>query len=157
MTTPIDETRVGLVMRDMLSSGAAQTPPVDPSELRRRAGRRGLRGVDTKVFFTVAAVAAVIISLIAFGPLRSDNRPVHPPTATQPTGTTTPTTTTVPVAAASQLAAFFLAEQLTDSVAYTSRGESALLGHTPFVSVHSAPVADNGRTVAVVAFSYDPG
>ena len=165
MTTPIDETRVGLVMRDMLSAGAAQTPPVDPSELRRRAGRRGLRRLDTKVFFTVVAVAAVIVTLIVVGPLRSDSPPSHPPTATQPTSTTTPptttttttTTTTVPVAAASQLAAYVAAEQQTDSTAYTANGVSAQHGNSPFLSAYSAPVADDGRTVAVVAFSYDPG
>jgi hypothetical protein len=160
MTTPIDETKVGLVMRDMLNSGTAQKPPVDPSELRRRATRRGLRRVDTKVFITVAAVAAVIVTLIVVGPLRSDNPPSRPPTATHPNSTTTTsttTTTTVPVAAASKLDAYFLAEQQTDSAAYTQYGESALLGYTPFVSVHSAPVADDGRTVALAAFSYDPG
>jgi hypothetical protein len=160
MTTPTDEERVGTVMREMLNAGAAHTPPVGPSELRSRAARSRFRRMDTKVLVTLAAVAAVIVALLVFGPLRSDNGPAHPSTATQPdTTTTTPTTTTttVPVAAASALDTYFLAEQRTDSAAYTQYGESAPLGYTPFVSVHSAPVADNGRTIAIVAFSYDPG
>ncbi len=161
MTTPIDEERVGTVMREMLSSGAAPRPPVDPSELRRRAGSSTIRRVDRKVFIAVAAVAAAVVTLIAVGPLRSGNPPAHSPTVTQPTSpstTTAPTTTTtVPVAAAPELDTYVADEARTDSAAATASGATARFGLSPFISVHSAPVADDGQTVAVAAFSYDPG
>ncbi len=165
MTTPVDEERVGTVMREMLSTGAARPAPVVPSELRSRARRRALRRVDTKVLIAVAAVAAVIVTLVAIGPLRSKNPPVHAPTATQPTTTTIPTTTTpptttttaVPVAAASQLDTYVADEAATDSAAATTSGVTRRFGIPPVISVHSAPVNDDGRTVAVAAFSYDPG
>ena len=70
MRTPIDEEKVGIVMREMLSSRVRQTPPVAPSELRSRASHRALRRVDRKAL-AVAAVAAVIVTLIAVGPSRS--------------------------------------------------------------------------------------
>lgn len=164
MTTPMDEERVGIVMREMLSSGAARPAPVGPSELRSRAGRKALRRVDTKVLVALAAVAAVVVTLIAVGPLRSDNGPVHSPPETRPTSTstststsTTTTTTTVPLAAASQLDTYVADEEQTDSAAATASGLAARYGLTPFVADHSAPVADDGGTVAVAAFSYDPG
>jgi hypothetical protein len=95
MTTPTDDERVGTVMREMLSTGAARPPSMTPDELRRLAQRRTLRRVDTKVLVALAAVAAVIVTLIVVGPLRSTNRPGHSSVATQPsTTTTTPTTTT---------------------------------------------------------------
>ena len=120
--------------------------------------------MDRKVLLAVAAVAAVIVTLIAVGPLRSGNSPAHSPVATRPpdtstsTSTTTPptTTTSVPVAAASQLEAYVAAEERTDSAAYSASGLTARFGTTFSVSAHSAPVADDGRTVAVAAFSYDP-
>jgi hypothetical protein len=170
MTTPIDEERVGTVMREMLSTGAARAAPVDASELRSRARRRALRRVDRKVLIAVAAVAAVIVTLVAIGPLRSKNPPTHSPTATQPTTTTTPpttttpttttppttTTTALPVAAASQLDAYVADEAATDSAAASANGVTGHYGIAPFISVHSAPVDDDGRTVAVAAFSYEP-
>ena len=59
------------------------------------------------------------------------------------------------MAAASQLDAYVAAEQRTDSAAYADSGLN-VGGFTPFVSVHSAPVDDDGRTVALAAFTYDP-
>jgi hypothetical protein len=169
MTTSMDEDRVGAVMRDMLQAGAAPAPPVDPSELRRGAHRRSLRRVDAKVVVALAAVAAVLVALIVAGPLRSDNRPTRSPTAGHPTSTTTSTTTststttttppptTVPAGAAPALDTYVADEAATDSEAATASGVAAKFALTPFVSVHSAPVADDGHTIAVAAFSYDPG
>jgi hypothetical protein len=93
MTTPTDEERVAMVMADMLSAGAARPPSVTPADLRSRAQGKTLQRVDTKVLVALVAVAAVIVTLIVVGPLRSTNPPVHPPVATQPSTTTT---TTVP-------------------------------------------------------------
>jgi len=165
MTTPIDEERVGTVMREMLRAGAAHRPPVDPSELRSRAGRTALRRLDRKVLVAVAAVAAAVVTLIAVGPLRSGTPPAHSPVATQPT-TTSPatstttaptTTTTVPPAAAAALETYVADEARTYSAAAAANGVTARYQFAPFVSDHSAPVADDGGTVAVAAFSYDPG
>jgi hypothetical protein len=171
MTTPIDDDRVGTVMREMLSATDAHRPPVDPSELRSRARRTALRRLDRKVLVAVAAVAAVIVTLIAVGPLRSGTPPTHSPatqptsTTTAPTTTTTPTTTTaptttttaVPVAvAAAQLDTYVADEAAADSTAAAANGVTGHYGIPPLISVHSAPVADDGQTVAVAAFSYDP-
>jgi len=163
MTTPTDEERVGIVMREMLSSGQNNArPPVAPAELRNQATRRTLRRIDTKVVVAVAAVAAVIVTLIAVGPLRSNSGPSHAPagspstttTTTAPT-TTTPTTTTttptIPAAAASQLDTYVAAEAATDSAAASRSGQTQ-----PFVSDHSPPEVDGSGIVAVAAFSYDP-
>jgi len=160
MTTPIDEERVGIVIREMLSSGGERSAPVGPSDLRSRARRNALRRVDKKVLIAVAAVAALVVTLIAVGPLRSTNPPTPAPTATQPSTTTTaPTTTTttaVPVAASSQLDTYVADEAATDSAAAAASGVTQRFGIPPVISVHSAPVADEGQTVAVAAFSYDP-
>jgi hypothetical protein len=98
MTTPTDEERVATVMREMLNAGAVRPAPVTPAELRHRAGARSERKIDAKVVVALAAVAAVVVALIVFGPLRSSNGPVHSPVATHPstTTTTTPPTTTPP-------------------------------------------------------------
>jgi hypothetical protein len=158
----MDEDRVGIVMREMLSSGQRNQPPVTAEELRHRATRRTLRRVDAKVVVAVAAVAAVLVTLIVVGPLRSGNGPSHPPVANQPTTTTTTTSTTtttttttpttIPAAAASQLDSYVAAETATESAAATGIGPAQ-----PFVSDHSPPEVDGSSVVAVAAFSYDPG
>jgi hypothetical protein len=89
MTTPTDEERVATVMADMLSSGAARPPSVTPADLRRRTQGKSLRRVDTKVLIALVAVAAVLVTLVVVGPLRSTNPSVHSPVATQPSTTTT--------------------------------------------------------------------
>jgi hypothetical protein len=159
VTTPIDEERVASVMREMLHS--AGPPPLTAAALRHRATGRTLRRLDAKVVAVVAAVAAVIVALIIVGPLRSGPGPhrvtARPTTTTVPTSTTssipsTTTTTAVPAAAAPALDAYVAALAATDSAA--SRASQQPF---PFVSVHSPPVADDGSTVAVAAFSYDPG
>jgi hypothetical protein len=164
MTTPMDEDRVGAVMRDMLRAGAAPAPAVDPSELRRGAQRRSMRRVDTKVVVALAAVAAVLVALIVVGPLRSDNRPTRSPTVGQPTSTTTSTSTTsttppttVPAGAASALDTYVADEAATDAAALKASGLASRFATSPFLADHSAPVADDGRGVAVAAFTYDPG
>lgn len=107
MTTPTDEERVATVMRDMLSSSASRPPSVTPAYLRSRGQGKTLRRVDTKVLVALVAVAAVIVTLIVVGPLRSTTPPVHSPVATQPSTTTTTTTstttTTVPGRETSQI------------------------------------------------------
>ena len=165
MTPPTDEDRVGIVMREMLAAGHNNArPPVTASELRNQATRKTLRRVDRKVVVAVVAVAAVIVTLIAVGPLRSNSGPSHSPVgspATTTTTTTAPTTTmpatttttpTIPAAAASELDAYVAAEAATESAAASSSGQPQ-----PFVSDHSAPTVDGSAIVAVAAFSYDPG
>jgi hypothetical protein len=125
------------------------------------AHRRTLRRMDAKVFAAVAVVMAAAAVLIVVGPLHSGTGPTHSPTAAEPASTTAPaatsTTTTVPVAASSQLNTYVADETQTDSAALTASSLAARLGSSPFVSVHSAPVVDDGHTIAVAAFSYDPG
>jgi hypothetical protein len=159
MTTPVDEDRVAAVMREMLSAGERARPPVTAAELRNQVSRRALRRIDTKVVVAVAAVAAVIVTLIVIGPLHSGRGPSRSPLSTVPTTTTTPTTTTpttttpvtVPVAAASELDSYVAAEAATDSAA------AAQSGQVPFVVDHSPPTVDGSDIVALVAVSYDPG
>jgi hypothetical protein len=152
--------KVGTAMRDMLSAGRQPAPPVTAAELRHRAERSRHRHIDAKVVVALVAVAAVIAALIVIGPLRSSNGRAHKPTATHPSSTTstttTTTTTTIPVAAASALATYVADQEQTDSAAAESNGITARYHLNPFVAVHSAPTLDDGTTVAVAAFSYDP-
>jgi len=70
-----------------------------------------------------------------------------------PARSTTPTAVTASVLQAStQLAALAAGEAATDSAAAIKNAPS-----NPYTLVHSNPVADRGRLVAVVASSYDPG
>ena len=159
MTTPTDDDKVGTVMREMLRAGDGRGHrPLSPAEVRNRAQHRMLRRVDTKVVVAALAVAAVLVTLITVGPLRSDQRPPSSPLTTQPGGSTTtepPTTTgTVPAGAASALDAYVAGQSAIESAAATAAGQSFFSG---FVSDHSPPVSDDGTVVAVAAFSYDPG
>jgi hypothetical protein len=163
MTNPIDEERVGTVMRDLLASGQRPAAPVTAAEVRNRAQGKTLRRVDSKVIVALVAVAAVIVTLIVVGPLRSSNGPAHPP-AGQPgsttSSTTTPSTTvpvTIPAGADAALAAYMATERAVNlaAAAQAPAAANALVGQG-FVSEHSPAEVDDGMVVAVAAFTYDP-
>jgi len=163
MTTPSDDERPGLVMREMLAMSEAAVPPVDPAELRRQATRRHLRRADAKVVLALVAVAAVVAALVVAGPLHPGHRsglPVATNGATTTTSapTTTSPTTTTPLpslsAATTSLDAYVAAESAAETNAAVG---SPLSVWTPSIAEHSPPVAQDGQYIAVAAFGFDPG
>jgi hypothetical protein len=62
-----EEERVRSVLREMLDTGLAARPPVDPAELRGRATRGHLPRVDAKLVFAVAAVVVLVAALVVAG------------------------------------------------------------------------------------------
>jgi hypothetical protein len=168
MTTPSDDERTGVVMREMLAVGEGAVPPVDPAELRRQATRGHLRRADAKVVLALVAVAAIVAALVVAGPLHPGRRSGIPaasskrttttyPTTTWSTTTTGPTTTTtLPSLAAAtvSLDAYVAAQSASDASAAAG---SSLSVWDPSIVEHSPPVAEDGEYIAVAAFGFDSG
>jgi hypothetical protein len=126
--------------------------PVSPG-----APARGQRPIGiAPVTLTIALLSGCLL-LAGCGTTRVSGTPAPSTDHTHvPARSTTPTATTASTAsvlqASTQLAAFAAAEAATDSAAAIKNAPS-----NPYTLVHSDPVADRGRLVAVVASSYDPG
>lgn len=142
------------------STHPSRTAGVRSHEEPRRSGpvssggcARGQRPLG----FAPVVVTFVLLSgclvLAGCGTTSVSKPPAPSTTSTRlPAGTTAPTTATSSVLQTSaRLAAFVAAEAATDSAAAKSAQSN------PYALVHSNPVADRGRLVAVVASSYDPG
>ncbi|MGD0881657.1 MAG: hypothetical protein ABSB09_08835 [Acidimicrobiales bacterium] len=79
MTDHLDDDLVPAVIREMLESAGRTAPPMEPTELRRRARRRLSVHVDPKLLVAVAAVVVLVAALFGAGTFRNS---AHLPTTT---------------------------------------------------------------------------